>query len=116
MVNYDKLVRTRTKEFSSRKPVKKTDFKGLNGVAKVKFERKKNGVAKVKAKKRESAGGERKGGGERRVRSGEESDGDWVSGVDEGGSGEEVMWDSDGYSGSVDNNRKSGYQTRKGGK
>jgi hypothetical protein len=105
------LVRTRTKDFSGRKPVKKPEGKGLDGVAKVKVERKKNGVAKVKAKKKESVGGKVRGGVGRRVE--EESDGDWGSGVDEGGSAEEVMWESDGYSGSVDNNRTSGYQTRK---
>lgn len=110
------MVRTRTKDFSGRKPVKKPEGKGLDGDAKVKVERKKNGVAKVKAKKKESVRGKVRGGVGRRVE--EESDGDWGNGdwgngVDEGGSGEEVMWESDGYCGAVDNNRTSGYQTRK---
>jgi hypothetical protein len=56
------LVRTRTKDFSGRKPVKKTvkkpegkklDIGGLNP----KVGGKKNGIAKLKAKKKDSVGG-----------------------------------------------------------
>ena len=109
-VNYEKLVRTSTKDFSGKKRIKKE--KKTPQTARVPVEKQKK-LAKETAIKMKNT---YRPSGKKQVQSkklsmGEDSDEDFL--VDEGESGEEIMYDSDEYSGPVENNRNSGYQTRR---
>jgi hypothetical protein len=109
-VNYEKLVRTSTKDFSGRKRIKKEKKTKKTVQVPIEKHAKLSIEAAIKMKNVKNPSS-KKHAQSKKLSMGEDSDEDFL--VDEGESGEEIIYDSDEYSGPVENNRNSGYQTRR---